>query len=163
MQRFTLAILLAVSLVSSVKAQETTGERAEEAKKEIIKIELVKLPDLLKNGSAAADWFDRNNADGVVLMSDGAFHTKAQQLASLRSQELYLLTNKQYGHRVRVYNDGNMAVCSYLQEATFKRKGQPVTVHNLGTDVWVKFEDGMWQRVVHTVEPALTESTRQPQ
>jgi hypothetical protein len=145
------SMLLGVLLVGSLDAQETTGERAEEVRKEIVKIELEKP----MTGSEAADWVDRNSvADVVNTYSDGSTPTKTEQIAALRSKKVHAITNNEYGQRVYVYDNGTVAVCTYRQNATFERDGKLVSVHNLGTDVWVKVKDGEWRRIVHNVHSA---------
>src|ERR1700681_96087 len=91
MRRILLSMLLAVSLVGLVKAQEMTGDAAENDKKEILKIEQDKLDALRKDGlrknaSAAADWFHRYDDDGMIMVNlDGTITTKAEHEPKLRS------------------------------------------------------------------------------
>jgi ketosteroid isomerase-like protein len=171
MQRFLIAVLLTLSSVGLVRGQETTGEKAEKAKAEVLKIEIDKVTALSKNGSDAATWFDNNNPDSVVLMLEGVFRTKAEQMAAFRSGNLYLISEKQHSHQVHVYNDGDTAVVTMIMDATFKRDDKPVIVRTLITNVWVRSPAGQWQRVVHatdtardhvTVTPAMTGAAAPP-
>lgn len=153
MRKFFLVLLLTLSFAGFAEAQETTGAKAEEAKKEVLKIELDKVTNLNKNGSDAAAWFDSNNANSVSMMLGGSFRNKAQQLASFHSGELFLLSQRQYDHHIYVYNNGTVAVVTIRVEAVFKGvDGKPSTVNNLFTNVWVKYPDGRWQRIVHDSE-----------
>jgi hypothetical protein len=166
MQTIFLSTLLAISLVRTLNAQETTGSAAEQVKKEIINLETEKLPNILQKSSVAADWFNRIDADGIVhVRSDGTLVTKAQALAEIRSGEQKLRSNKQSGHQVHVYGDGGngtTAVVSYFDFATVERSGSLNTHHGVVTDVFVKL-DGSWRRVVHQVTPiAHTDSRPKP-
>jgi hypothetical protein len=161
MQRFILMLALVISSVGVAKAQQTTGEKAEEAKKEIMKIELEKLPVLMKNGDTTADWNDRVNDASSVTLSRGHFRSKEWEVSSIRSGETHMLENKQYDHKVVIYNNGTIALVTYRQDAVFRRDGKPVPLHALCMNIWVKFQDGRWQRISHVVEPAAeTEDTK---
>jgi Domain of unknown function (DUF4440) len=153
MQKILVTILLVVSSAGLARAQETTGQKGEEAKKEIMKIELDKIAFHNANGDATADWDARYNDKDVVNLSRGAIHPEADQLASIRSGKTYIIDQKQYDHKVTVYNSGTVAVVSYRQDATFREDGKPVPRHSICVNVWVKFEDGRWQRIAHIVEP----------
>ena len=163
MQPIPLSMLLAVSLIGTLNAQEATGNAAEQVKKEIINLETEKLPNILAKGSVAADWFDRIDADGIVhVRSDGSIVTKAQALAKIRSGEQKLRSNQQHGHQVHVYGDGGngtTAVISYFDFATVERFGSVNTHHGVVTDVFVKV-DGAWRRVVHQVTPIADPDSR---
>jgi ketosteroid isomerase-like protein len=154
MKRFLLVILLVVSSVGLVKAQETTGEKAEEAKKEILKIELDKISIHNANGDTTADWDMQNSAENVVNFSRGAFRTEPEVTASIRAGKTYIIDQKQYDHKVVIYNNGTVAVVTYKQDATFREDGKPVPHNNLCMNVWVKSPDGKWKRIAHVTEPA---------
>jgi ketosteroid isomerase-like protein len=153
MQKILASILLIVSSVGLARAQETTGEKGEEARKEIMKIELDKIAIHNANGDATANWDERYNDKDIVNLSKGAIHPKADQIASIRAGKTFIIEQKQYGHKVTVYNQGTVAVVTYRQDATFREDGKPVPHHSICVNVWVKFEDGRWQRIAHIVEP----------
>ena len=89
MRRILLSMVLAVSLAGVGHAQETTGNKAEAAKREIIQLEKEKAQAL--QSSSPADWFDSHDADDVdYTNADGTIMTKAQHLAEWRSGELKL-------------------------------------------------------------------------
>jgi hypothetical protein len=148
MPRILLSTLVAVSLVGSVKAQEMTGEVAGKGKQEILKIEQEKLGSLKQNGSAAADWFDRYDDDGMITAgSDGLIETKAEHKARLRSSEVAIVTMKQYDHRIRIFANGNVAVVTYKE--TGQLVGQREPHDGVTEDVWIK-KDGQWRRILHS-------------
>ena len=66
MREIVLSMLLAGSLAGVVKAQQTTGAKAEEAKKDIIRIEDEKVGGLLRGGADPVDWLKKYDADDVV-------------------------------------------------------------------------------------------------
>jgi hypothetical protein len=159
MRRILLSMLLAVSLTGVVKAQQTTGTKAEVVKKEIIKIELEKVAGLLKGGSDPADWLKRYNSDDFVQVDDqalvaGSDQTRDELAAEMRTGEYKVLTMKQDGHRVIVYNNGNTAVVTYRVNGTLERKGKVSDTRDQFTDVWVK-QNGGWLRVFQVVLPDL--------
>jgi hypothetical protein len=165
MRRSLFSVMLAVSLVGFVKAQETTGDKAEEVKKEILKLEHEKVQALVTNGPACADWFDRHEADSDVRISgNGTRDTKARAVARMRSEQKKVFSLNQYDEQVHVYGNGGngtTAVVSYLQVGTRakEQEGKPSTddvkrstTEGAGTDVWVKL-DGQWWFVVHSGYP----------
>jgi ketosteroid isomerase-like protein len=153
MPRILLSMLLAGSLVGFVKAREITGDKAEEAKKEIAKIEQGKLITLRNNGPDAADWFHRYDDDDLVMtVRDGSTETKAEHEPKLRFNQVAIVSMKQYDHRVRVFGNGDVAVVTYKQIGQLEGQAHPS--EGVTTDVWVK-EDGGWQRVVHNVHQVV--------
>lgn len=87
MRRLLLPALLAISLAGSMYAQQATGERAEEAKKVVMQFEKDKVPLLLKGGPDFADYFDRVDADDVVIIhGDGSTVSKATQIGARESE-----------------------------------------------------------------------------
>jgi ketosteroid isomerase-like protein len=150
MRRILLSILLAVSVVSLARAQQTTGKVAEEARKEVSQFEIDKVPLLLKGGPAFADWFDRLDADDVVLINgDGGTISKTAHVANWRSGGRRQLANNQHDHHVYVYDNGNVAIVTYIGTTTDElSKGKVTTSTVRCADTWVK-QDGKWLRVVH--------------
>jgi Domain of unknown function (DUF4440) len=151
MRRSLLSIMFAVSLVGFGKAQETTGRRAdtdEEVKKEMIKYEEDLVQALLKGGSFAADFLDRNDADDEVLTSNGKLSTKASLVDGWRSGDHKQLSVDHHDFRVHVY--GNTAVVTFSGTNTTDNKGKVSRSSYIDTDVLVK-QQGVWRRVVHNV------------
>jgi hypothetical protein len=153
MQRILSVMLLMVSMVGSVNAKEETGPVADEARKEILKMELDKVPILLEGGAITADWFDRVNDDDLVYVEPRAgVRTKAQVEEQWRSKGRKTVTNHQYDHRVRIYGNGTVGVMSYLgdTEVIGKAGDKIMKSHTVTTDVWIK-QDEKWKRLVHHV------------
>ena len=79
MRNIFLAIMLTVSLPGMVAAQAITGEKAETAKKEILKIEDEKVAGLLKGGSEPVDWIKQYDAEDVAQTNiDGSSPTQSR-------------------------------------------------------------------------------------
>lgn len=159
MRRVLSTALLAVLWAGVVKAQETTGAKAEEVKQEILKLETDKLAYRLNHEGSIEDWNKRYDAVGIaVTQSNGARPTGAEHVAHLQDpNRAKLRTNHQFGYQVRVYDDGKIAVVTFNGENTFSTdldKDKIVTQKTLDTDVWFKFPDGMWRRIVHDAAPA---------
>jgi hypothetical protein len=165
MRPVLLSLMLAVSLVGLATAQETTGDAAEQVKKEVLELEHEKVQALVSNGPACADWFEHHEAATDVRVSgNGARDTKAQAVARMRSQQKRVFSLNQYDEQVHVYGNGGngtTAVVSYLQVGTRaqEQEGKPSTddskrstTEGAGTDVWVKV-DGQWWFVVHSGYP----------
>ncbi|HXA78848.1 MAG TPA: nuclear transport factor 2 family protein [Candidatus Acidoferrales bacterium] len=160
MKRFFLAILLAVSAVGSCKAQEMTGDKAEEVKKEIIKVEVAKATALRSTSSDKpyiVDFVKRVFDDDIVhMVPSGQLQTKTEILADWTSKERTVLYNNHYDFNVRVYGNGDAAVVTYLgwnflDENGFKG-GQSMT-----TDVLCR-QSGEWHIVTHWVTNILAQS-----
>ena len=162
MRRILLTTLLAVSFVSSGKAQqEMTGDKAEQIKQEILKLEHDKVATMLQSGSAFSEWRDRHDADEMVNTdANGVTTTKAENVARLRARDsgggdmLKLVSMKQYGHVVRVYADGNVAVCTMRADPVYNKKGETISHQWVDLDIWAKFPDGAWRRIAHSVHNA---------
>ena len=164
MRQVCFPIGLMILMSGAVNAQQTPADKAakdQQAIEEVTKIEKDKIPLLVNSGPAAADWFDSHNADDLAYQDpDAGILTKAEVSAQLRAGTRKPSSIKQYGHRVRVYGDGNVAIVTYLGDVTGKKdkSGQTLTFvsHEATTDVWVK-QDGTWKRVVHSVTRIPTE------
>jgi hypothetical protein len=149
MPRILLSMLLVVSVVGFLKAQQATGKAAEEAKKEVMQFEKDKVPLLMKGGSTFADFFDRVDADDVVIINgDGGTLTKAEHVANWRSGERKQLANNQHDHHVYAYDNGNVVVVTYIGTTKDEMKGKVSTSTVRCADTWVK-QGGKWLRVVH--------------
>lgn len=159
MRRILSAYLLAVLLAGVVKAQETTGAKAEEVKQEVVKLETDKLAYRANHQGSTEDWNKRYDAVGIaVTQSNGARPTGAEHVAHLQDpNRAKLRTNNQFGYQVRVYDEGKIAIVTYNGENTFSTdadKDKIITQRTLDTDVWFKFPDGMWRRIVHDAASA---------
>lgn len=149
MRRFLAPTLLTVFLAGPVIAQELTGPKAEAVRKEILKIEDEKVRGLLRGGSEPVDWIKQYDAADIAQTNiDGSTPTKAQVEAGLAPGVFKMHSMKQDGHRIRVYDDGRVAVVTYHALGVIERNGKVASRENLFTDVWVKRNDA-WLRVVH--------------
>jgi ketosteroid isomerase-like protein len=149
MRRILFTALLAVSLAGVVCAQEITGEKAEKVKKEIMKIEDEKVAGLLRGGSEPVDWIVQYDAEDIAQTEiDGRTSTKAQIEAGLQPGMFKMHSMKQDGHRIRVYDNGNVAVVTYHALGVIERNGKVTNRESRFTDVWVK-QKGAWLRVAH--------------
>jgi hypothetical protein len=162
MRRVLSTALLAVLWAGVVQAQETTGAKAEEVKQEVLKIETDKLAYRLNHQGSIEDWNKRYDAVGIaVTQPNGARPTAEEHVAHLKDpNRAKLRTNNQSGYQVRVYDDGKVAVVTFNGENTFStdaEKDKITTQKTLDTDVWFKFPDGMWRRIVHDAAPAAGE------
>jgi len=157
-RKIFVSILLAVSVAGLVKAKEETGNIADEARKEVLKIENDKIPILVQGGPAAAEWWSSHNDEDMAYTSGKGVLTKEQVVDEWRSGSRNLLSNKQYNFRVRIYEKGTVAVVTYLGDTKRKNPagGEDLTTHSATTNVWVK-QDGKWVRVVHHVTPLREE------
>src|ERR1700680_138120 len=149
MRKLLLATLLAVSLPGMIAAQAITGEKAETAKKEILKIEDEKVAGLLRGGSEPVDWIRQYDAEDVAQTNiDGSSPTKAEIEAGLQPGVFKMHSMNQDGHRFRVYDNGNVAVVTYHALGVLERNGKVTPRESNFSDVWVK-QNGAWLRVLH--------------
>jgi len=162
MRKFLLAILLGVLPVGLIAAQALTGEKAEAARKEILKIEEEKVAGLLKGGSEPVDWIRKYDAEDVAQTNiDGSSPTKAEIAAGLQPGVFKMDSMKQDGHRFRVYDNGNVAVVTYHALGVLERNGKVTPRESNFSDVWVK-QNGAWLRVLHA-EREVAQKTAAPQ
>jgi hypothetical protein len=154
MPRVILVILFVVSLVGFVKAQESTSDRTEEVKKEIMKLEQEKISALGKGVPAIVEWFERVNADDLAHTDPiSGVRTKAQCIAEFQSGKLKVHPVSTSDYRVRVHGNGNTAILTYRTNNMVTRgDNKPYTHDQFITDVYVK-EGGAWQRVAHSASP----------
>jgi hypothetical protein len=153
MRRILLSGLLVVLVVGPVNAQQATGAVAEEAKKAVMQFEKAKVPLLLEGGPGFADFFDRVDADDVVIIhGDGSTVSKADHVAIWRTNGRKQLSNDQHDHHVYVYDRGNVVIVTYIGITKGTKKGDMNGAVSTSTvrcaDTWVK-QDGEWLRVVH--------------
>jgi len=158
MKKLLLAILLAVSLPGMITAQAVTGEKAEAAKKEILKIEDEKVAGLLRGGSEPVDWIKQYDAEDVAQTNvDGSSPTKAEIEAGLEPGVFKMHSMKQDGHRFRVYDNGNVAVVTYHALGVLERNGKVTPRESNFSDVWVK-QNGTWLRILHAEREIVKKS-----
>lgn len=149
MKRAFLAALLGVLLAATIGAQAITGEKAEAAKKEIMKIEEEKVAGLLRGGAEPVDWIRRYDAEDVAQTNiDGSTPSKAEIEAGLQPGVFKMDSMKQDGHRFRVYDDGKVAVVTYHALGVLERNGKVTPRESNFSDVWVE-QGGAWLRVLH--------------
>ena len=149
MRTIIVVMLLVVSLPGILSAQAVAGEKAEAAKKEIMKIEDEKVAGLLRGGSEPVDWIRQYDAEDVAQTNiDGSSPSKAQIEAGLQPGVFKMQSMKQDGHRFRVYDNGNVAVVTYHALGVLERNGKVTPRESNFSDVWVK-QNGAWLRVLH--------------
>src|ERR1700730_4295089 len=154
MRRIILAILLAVSLVGFVEAQDATLGKTEQVKKEIMELEQEKISALGKGVPAIVEWFERVNSEDLSHTDPiSGNRTKAQCIAEFQSGKLKVKPVNTSDYKVRVHGNGNTAILTYRTNNMVTRAdNQPYTHDQFITDVYVK-ENGVWQRVAHTATP----------
>jgi uncharacterized protein DUF4440 len=149
MTKFLLAAIGGVLLATTIGAQAITGEKAEEVRKEIMKIEDEKVAGLLRGGSEPVDWIKQYDAEEVAQTNiDGSSPTKAEIEAGLEPGVFKMHSMKQDGHKFRVYDDGKIAVVTYHALGVLERNGKLTPRESNFSDVWVK-QNGAWLRVLH--------------
>ena len=167
MRRIFLTILLPVLAVGFVRAQEATGEKAEQVKKEILKFQQEEIQALASSTSSnnyAPEWLERVDADDIdYIDSSGVFKTKAEVIAGFRSGKHLTLAVRQSNVHVRVYGNGGngtTVVVTSLFESDHPLNdgrgmaslgvphGQIFTITANATDVYLKI-DGQWRWIVH--------------
>ena len=158
MERFAYSVLLTVLSLAGFAHAQAPRPSDGEVKKEILKIETDKMPILLRGGPEYADYFDRFDADGVVItLPDGSLQTKAEASDSYRTGEFKVLAMRQFDYQVHVHN-GTTAVLTYRGIGTFETKGKAAKVDLIFDDVWVN-QHGKWLRIVHNLHNAPMEAS----
>ena len=154
MRKVMMAIVLAVSLVGLVKAQDATADKTEEVKKEIMELEHEKVSALSKGVPAIVEWFERVNSEDLAHTDPiSGNRTKAQCIAEFQSGKLKVKPVNTSDYKVRVHGNGNTAILTYRTNNMVTRgDNQPYTHDQFITDVYVR-ENGVWQRVAHTASP----------
>jgi hypothetical protein len=161
MRKFILATLLAASWAGTLGAQAITREKADEVKKEILKIEDEKVAGLLRGGSEPVDWIKQYDAEDVAQTNiDGSSPTKAEIEAGLEPGVFKMHSMKQDGHRFRVYDDGKVAVVTYHALGVLERNGKVTPRESNFSDVWVK-QNGAWLRVLHAEREIVKKAAAQ--
>jgi hypothetical protein len=149
MRNILLLALASVLWVGSAGAQQTTGKAAEDARAQVMQFEKDKVPLMLKGGSAFADWLDKMDAeDSIFINEDGSRRSKVQQLEIWQTGNKKQSANNQHDHQVFVYDNGNVAIVTYIGPTTETVNGKIITSNIRCADTWVK-QNGKWMRVVH--------------
>lgn len=145
MQRFVLAALLAIWSVGLVNAQEISGQKAQETKAEILKLEHEKVRALERGGSVAADFLALHDADDIAYTGpNGSAVSKAALVAQWRSGIRKVMHMHHYDYHIRIYANGDVAVVTYLGKDTMNDR--PYTT----TEALIR-QHGMWRTIVHDV------------
>jgi hypothetical protein len=154
MRRILLSMLLAVSLVGFARAQEATGDKAEEVKGQILKLKQEQDRAFDSTGTSnnyATDWAERYEADGLVHMTE-RLRNKTELLDELQNGKRKIITSKHYGHQFHVYGngeDGTTVIVTYFIDVTLELDGKRTTRHNFAVDTFVH-QKGQWWCVVHS-------------
>ena len=157
MPRIFLSMLLAGLLGGVVEAQQTTGAKAEEAKKDIIRIEDEKVGGLLRGGADPVDWLKKYDATDVIATKlDGKTLQSKTNAVSETASTTTVLSMMQGDDTMRVYGDGTTVVITYRGCGNVERDGKVKTDHVQFADVWAKQENGAWLRIVHWMKGEMT-------
>ena len=149
MTKFLLAAAGGILLATTMGAQAITGEKADQVRKEILKIEDEKVAGLLRGGSEPVDWIKQYDAEDIAQTNiDGSSPGKAEIEAGLAPGVFKMHSMKQDGHKFRVYDNGNVAVVTYHALGVLERNGKVTPRESNFSDVWVK-QNGAWLRVLH--------------
>ena len=156
-KRIFLFAMLWLGLAGFAKAQETTGPKAEEVKKEILRIEEEKLKAFQSTGTSkniCPDWVKSNDAEGIVhINADGTEDSKAGLVKDLEKGNRVLHSLRYGPQNIRVYGDGGngtTAVTTYPTFDDIEVYGHRTSSQHYSLDVWVK-RDGKWWFVAHSV------------
>jgi hypothetical protein len=157
MRRIFLSMLLAGLLAGVVKAQQTTGAKAEEARKDIVRIEDEKVGGLLRGGADPVDWLKKYDAADVIGTNlDGKTLQSKTNAASETASTTTVLSMIQRGENARVYGNGSTVVITYGGCGNVEREGKVKTDHVQFADVWAKQENGQWLRIIHWMKGKMT-------
>jgi ketosteroid isomerase-like protein len=140
-------IVLAVCVVFLVSAVAIIAQTLGQPKSEHTEQELITLENGWNDAIVKHDWafIDRILADDYVGTTfDGIVKTKAQSLASLKSDETVITSEVADDYRVRFY--GDTAVVTFRISEKSQLKGKDTSVQERVTDIWVKIA-GRWQCV----------------
>jgi len=147
MKRISFSIGLVVLVFEIAMLAQTQTESVEQ---ELIKLENEWADAVVKKDVA---FLDRILADDYLATDpEGNGYTKAQEIASMKS-EVYLVTScVHHEMKVRVY--GNAAVVTGRSTLNETYKGKDYSIQSRWTDTWVKL-NGRWQCVAeHSSEIA---------
>ena len=107
-----------------------------------------------------ADFLDLHDVDGIVWTGGGRdtgdVLTKTELVVEWRSGARKMASVNHYDYRVQVYDNGNVAVVTYLGDETMQRKGKVSTHRTKTAEVFIK-QDGVWKAIVHNVRNVSSE------
>ena len=162
MKRIFLLCMLGLGFAGFVKAQDTKGPKAEQVKKEILKLEEEKLKAFQSTGTSnniCPDWVRNNDAEAIVhINSDGTEDTRAGLVKDLEKGNRILHSLRYGPQNIRVYGDGEngtTAVTTYLTFNDIEVYGKRTSSEVYSLDVWTK-RDGKWWFVAHSVHERPT-------
>lgn len=142
------AAFLAVS-VGCAGAQQAIGPTADKARKQVMQFEQRKIPLLLEGGAAFADWLQQvDSGDTVYLNPNGSINDKTAQVKKWRTGNMTQSANFQRDHEIFIYNDGNVAIVTYIGTTVDTVNGVTSVDRVRCADTWVR-QNGSWVRVVH--------------
>jgi hypothetical protein len=156
MRRILLSMLSGILLVGFAKAQqaETTGETAENVKKEALAIEEEQRKCFLSTTSSdnrCADWIRNHAADGILHFTveggDPRSRTKGELVNELESGQRKWFKYEPFGHVVHVYGDGGngtLAVVTYNVNGDVELYGKRSSVKEFCIDIWKKINGQWW-------------------
>jgi hypothetical protein len=157
MKRIFLLSMLGLGFAGFVRAQETKGPKAEEVKKEILKLEEDKLKAFQSTGTSkniCPDWVRSYDAEDIVhINADGTEDSKAGLVKDLERGNRILHSLRYGPQNIRVYGDGGngtTAVTTYPTFDDIEVYGHRTSSEHYSLDVWVK-RDGKWWFVAHSV------------
>lgn len=159
MRKVLLLGVLSVLWAGYARAQQTTGPAAEEARKQVMQFEKEKVPLLLEGGNAFADWLYKMDAEDVLHIGQDLRRSKAEQVALWRSGNMTQFMNDQREHQVYVYDNGNLAIVTYIGTTFQTVYGRTYRSNVRCVDSWVR-QDGKWQRVVHINSPMPAQGSK---
>jgi hypothetical protein len=150
MLRIFLSVLFVGSFAGIIRAQQTTGAKAEEAKKDIIRLEDEKVGGLLRGGADPLDWLKKYDADDVIGTDVDGKTLESKAIAVAKTEKgVTVLSMIQRDDNMRVYGNGTTVVITYRGCGNVERFGKVTAEHLQFADVWAKQDNGAWLRVVH--------------
>jgi len=159
MRKFVLLFLFSVLWAGYGRAQQATGPAAEEARKQVMQFEKEKVPLLLEGGTAFADWLYKMDAEDVLHIGQDMRRSKAEQVALWRSGGMTQFVNDQHDHQVYVYDNGNLAIVTYIGTTFQTVNGRTYRSTVRCVDSWVR-QNEKWQRVVHINSPMPSQGSK---
>lgn len=143
MKRIAITVCVVALVFTVALMTQTLGQpKSEHTEQELITLENGWNDSIVKH-----DWafIDRILADDFVATNmDGIVKTKAQSLASLKSDETVITSEVADEFRIRFYAD--TAVVTFRNAEKSQLKGKDTSVQQRVTDIWVKIA-GRWQCV----------------
>jgi ketosteroid isomerase-like protein len=143
-QKLLLTVLLAGSLVGMIEAQELTGDKAEQIKKDVLKVEEERAQALEKGDLAVLNRILADDYEYVNVL--GELNTKAQRLTYTQSGVSKHESLKEEDFRLRVY--GDTVVMTGRASGVVNYRGKVNNKARRFTNVYIK-QGGQWRLVAH--------------